>query len=95
MNKTLGEELREIHAEYERERREKALQELKDIPYLKALPNYLRLEAKKNGSVSFTERYLAKYRVTPLQLRLWCEINDIRYFTIVNPGYSEETVIEF
>lgn len=94
--KTLGEELREIHAEYERERREKAMQELKDIPYLKALPNYLRLEAKKKKSVSFTEQYLAKYRVTPLQLRLWCEINDIRYFTVVDPaGYSEETVIEF
>ena len=94
--KTLGEELREIHAEYERERREKALQELKDIPYLKALlPNYLRIQAKKKKSVSFTERDLAKYRVTPLQLRLWCEINDIRYFTIVNPGCSEETVIEF
>lgn len=75
--KTLGEELREIHAEQEKN-------ELARKLFFDNLPNYLRSKAPDFTSVVFTENELSKCGTTVGKVSIWCTKNDIRFN--VSPG---------
>lgn len=75
--KTLGEELRELHSEAEKN-------ELARKLFFDNLPNYLRSIASDYTSVVFTENELSKCGTTVGRVSIWCTKNDIR--CNVSPG---------